>query len=115
MKLTQEQARLVEKKITDKADNIILAKRHDYSGPDDPYANFRRSTLFGVEPWRGVMIRLSDKLSRILSIMEAKGESKVKDETLLDTLADAVNYTRILGGMVAETLQLTEWWEEDNG
>jgi len=106
MKYTQEQALALQKQIIDKANSILLAKRHDYSGADDPFGNFRKSNLFGVEPWRGVMVRLSDKLSRIQSIMEAGGKSRVVNETLEDTFADLVNYSCILAGLCFEELEV---------
>jgi hypothetical protein len=102
--LTQAQAIGVQNAIIMKAYNIILAKRHDYSGADDPYGNFRKSELFAVEPWRGIMVRMTDKMSRIQSIMEAGGETLVKDESLFDTFADLVNYSCILAGVCYETL-----------
>lgn len=107
-KLSYQQAAEVQQYIIDKANAIVLSKRHDYSGSVDPFGNFRKSGLFAVEPWRGVLVRLTDKLSRIQSIVEAGGESKVKDESLWDTFADAVNYVCILGGLVAEIIGLPE-------
>lgn len=106
--LTYNQAAEVQKYIIDKANSIVLAKRHDYSGSVDPFGNFRKSGLFAVEPWRGVLVRLTDKLSRVQSIVEAGGERKVKEETLWDVFADAVNYICILGGLVAEIVGLPE-------
>ena len=101
-RLTQQGAVELQKYIMDKANAIVLAKRHDYSGANDPFGNFRKSALFGIEPWRGVLVRLTDKLSRIESIVSAGGVVEVRDESLWDTLADAVNYICILGGLVAE-------------
>ena len=107
-KLTYQQAADIQKYIIDKANAIVLAKRHDYSGSVDPFGNFRKSKLFGVEPWRGVLIRLTDKLSRVESVVTAGGVSKVPSESLWDTLSDAVNYVCILGGLVAEIVGLPE-------
>ena len=104
MRLTHEQARLVQEHIINNALSIVEAKRHDYSGPDDPFANFRMSEFAGVDAWRGCMVRLMDKLSRIKQFMEQEGELRVKDESILDTLSDAVNYVCILGGLCAEEI-----------
>ena len=101
MKLTPEEALAVEDTIQQAADNVLLKKRHDYSGEEDPYANFRMSEFVGVEPWRGVMVRLMDKLSRVRHILES-GEQLVLDESIKDTLGDAINYIKILGGLAFE-------------
>lgn len=106
MKLTPNQAVAVQKTIIDKAWSILQNKRQDYSGVDDPFRNFRMSELAGVETWRGCMVRLMDKLSRIRTIVEAEGTTHVADETLWDTFADAINYVGILAGLVVETLEL---------
>lgn len=107
-RLNQQQAMEVQEFIMDMAMSIVEDKRHDYSGGEDPFGNFRKSALFGVDPWRGVMVRLTDKLSRIESIIEADGERRVMDEALWDTLADAVNYVCILGGLVAEIIGMPD-------
>ena len=101
MKFTMEDAKAYEDWITEMADAVVDVKRRDYSGDEDPYANFRQSILVGVEPWRGVMVRMMDKLSRLKNITEA-GEAKVKDESVNDTIADLINYARILGGLLKE-------------
>ena len=103
-RMTHEDAMGLQHSIINLAIGIVESKRHDYSSRDDPFGNFRKSELFGVEPWRGVLVRLTDKLSRIESIMEAGGEVKVSDETLLDTFADCVNYICILAGLCYEEL-----------
>ena len=107
MTWTQQDAVFFEKRITEHADSIVGAKRVDYSGLIDPYANFRRSELFGVPAWLGVIIRMTDKLSRIQSITNAAGVSQVKSELLVDTIADLINYSRILGGLIFEDLGRT--------
>ena len=106
-RLTHEQAMALQHYIMDKALSIVEAKRHDYSGDADPFGNFRKSTLFKVEPWRGVLVRLTDKLSRIENITDT-GVRMVEDEDLWQTFADAVNYVCILGGLVAEIIGMPE-------
>ena len=110
--LTQQEAVELQAYIISKANSIVLAKRHDYSGPADPFGNFRKSALFGIEPWRGVLVRLTDKLSRIESITAGGGKQQVADESLWDTFADAVNYVCILGGLVAEIVGLPKDLQE---
>jgi hypothetical protein len=66
-------------------------KNSDYSG-DNPLANLKECENYGVPAWKGVLIRLSDKYSRIRSIVK-KGSISVKDESLIDTLRDQAVYS----------------------
>lgn len=82
---------------------IVGPKRRDYSG-DQPFRNFYASEQFGVAPWRGTLVRLSDKLSRLCRLAEQGGSSHVEDESLLDTAADALNYVAIAVGLILEAV-----------
>lgn len=79
---------------------VLMPKRHDYSGNDDPLANFRLGQIIGIAPPIGAMLRLLDKISR-LSVLYDK-EGMVKDESLVDTLADAINYVCIVALLISE-------------
>lgn len=70
-------------------------KNHDYGGSNnDPYANFRNSTIAGVSVERGILVRLMDKMSRIATLLDK--EAMVIDEAVDDTIDDAINYLAIL-------------------
>ena len=72
-----------------------VRKNHDYGGTNnDPYANFRNSTIAGVSVERGILVRLMDKMSRISTLLDK--EAMVKDEAVDDTIDDAINYLAIL-------------------
>jgi hypothetical protein len=80
------------------------AKNHDYASHADPLSNFRRCETFGIEAWRGVLVRMSDKWSRIEQFAGGKSAA-VADERLEDTLLDLANYCLlaiILRGEAAE-------------
>jgi hypothetical protein len=76
-----------------KMKSIMGNKSHDYSEDKDILSNFKMTdVLFGVPAYTGVLIRMSDKVSRIQNIT-AKGSNKVKDESMQDTLLDLANYS----------------------
>jgi Domain of Unknown Function (DUF1599). len=49
---------------------------------------------FGVHPFEGVLVRMSDKWARINSLVK-HGTSEVRDESIEDTLVDLANYAFI--------------------
>lgn len=67
------------------------AKNFDYSG-DDPLANLRMCEQIEIPAWKGVLVRLIDKWSRILTFAQ-KGVFLVKDESVVDTLKDNAVYS----------------------
>lgn len=79
-------------------------KNHDYSG-DDPLSNLKMCESIGIPAWKGVLIRLMDKWSRLTNF--AKQEVLlVEDESLIDTLKDNAVYS---------ILCLILWEEEKEG
>jgi hypothetical protein len=69
-------------------------KNHDYAG-EDPLSNFRISEKIGIPAWKGALIRLSDKISRIWTFAK-KERLEVSDETFMDTLMDLAVYALII-------------------
>lgn len=100
-RLTPQEALMVQLGLFVRALDIISKKRHDYSGSRDPFANLRMAEFVGVEPWRGVLVRRMDKISRRRHILEA-GQAEVSGESLLDTLVDEINYLAIEAGLLLE-------------
>ena len=82
------------------------AKRHDY-GNEDVLANFKLSELAGIPAWKGCVVRMGDKFSRIMGFAK-KGKLEVKDESIKDTLMDMATYALI--GII-----LLEGEEDENG
>lgn len=66
-------------------------KNHDYAKDQDPLSNLRMAKELGLPPYMGSLLRFGDKWSRICEIVKKK-KTLVKEETLEDTLLDAVNY-----------------------
>jgi len=73
-------------------------KNHDYAG-DEYLSNFLMCEKhMGIPGWIGCIIRLSDKMARIMNLAKTD-EISVGDETITDTLMDLAVYaiiTRIL-------------------
>lgn len=67
-------------------------KNHDYAPSSDPLANFRLCEKLGVESWKGVLVRMSDKWSRIQQLTTGKTP---KNESLRDSLIDNAVYSLI--------------------
>jgi hypothetical protein len=65
-------------------------KSHDYSYDTDPLSNLRRAKALGVDPVKGVLIRLSDKWCRIEQLSSGKTP---KNESLRDSLIDNAVYS----------------------
>ena len=64
-------------------------KGHDYSGTVDTLDNLREFGSFGV------LVRIGDKFKRLKHFYK-QGELKVKDEKILDTMDDLINYALYL-------------------
>lgn len=65
--------------------SLMMKKNADYACDTDLFRNFR---YFGS---LGVLVRLSDKLAR-LRTFEERNTFSVTDESLRDTVMDAINY-----------------------
>lgn len=65
-------------------------KNHDYAKTEEPLSNFKRAEAFGIEPWKGILVRMSDKWSRIEEL--SKGKTP-KNESLRDSLVDNAVYS----------------------
>ena len=68
------------------------AKNHDYATAENPHANLERVARIGIEPWRGIVIRLCDKFMRVEQFCRS-GELAIKSEGLEDTFMDIANYS----------------------
>lgn len=63
-------------------------------GNPDPWANFRLASHFGVHPYDGVLVRLSDKYIRTQNLRRNPANERV-GESLIDTVSDSVAYALI--------------------
>lgn len=63
-------------------------------GATDPWANFRFSKMFGVSPFIGALVRISDKFVRISNLSKNKECDQI-GESIKDTLFDLSIYCLI--------------------
>jgi hypothetical protein len=79
--------------LCDRLKAMHASKSTDYGCPsgNDPLANIRNGATFvGIEPWKGAMVRLSDKVTR-LATFNATG--RLGHEGVEDTLLDLASYS----------------------
>lgn len=91
--------------------DITTRKNSDYSWDTYTFGNFNMvETLWICTAETGLLVRMTDKFSRIINLINSKKECKVKDESISDTLTDLVNYARILNIY----LLTKEKWMQEN-
>jgi|SRR5579885_2116077 len=80
----------------ERAMKLAEDKNADYASQEDPFRNFRKtSEIAGLTVEQGILVRLGDKISRISNLLRTK-ESRVKSESIEDTIIDAMNYLNIM-------------------
>lgn len=83
---------------------VTRDKNADYAGfaDDDPFANLSTCEKIGIAPTTvGILIRMTDKVSRINTYLK-RGQLKVSDEGIVDTLLDLSNYSILLAGVITD-------------
>ena len=67
------------------------SKSADYGSETDPLANIRQGAEFvGIEPWRGCMVRIADKVQRLKTFCRT---GRLVHEGVRDTLLDLSAYS----------------------
>jgi hypothetical protein len=70
---------------------LHLSKSQDYGSESDPLANIRQGAEFvGIEPWRGCMVRVADKVQRLKTYCRT---GRLVHEGVRDTLLDLAAYS----------------------
>lgn len=97
--MNREDLLATHSKLCQEARALMEAKNHDYSGgkdSSDPFLNFTRVERLGITDTKtGFMVRMTDKLSRLITFVH-NGSFKTKDEALKDTVLDLLNYCILL-------------------
>lgn len=86
--------------------SVHVAKSAGYAGKDNPdaFANFRLSSAFGVSAFKGCLVRLSDKFTRVGNLVRDPSNDMI-GESVKDNLLDLASYA-----LIAYVL-----YEEENG
>lgn len=76
--------------------DLHIRKNAGYAGLDnaDAWANFRMSQAFGVSPFLGCLVRMSDKYIRVTNLVKNSANEQV-GESIKDTLMDLAAYALI--------------------
>ncbi len=70
---------------------LHLSKSQDYGSESDPLANIRQGAEFvGIEPWRGCLVRVADKVQRLKTYCRT---GRLVHEGVRDTLLDLAAYS----------------------
>lgn len=83
--------------------DLIRRKGADYNRDQqeagDTLFNLKVCEILGIVPSteEGILVRLSDKLMRLISLTKPGRDAVVKDESVLDTINDIHNYVDYLG------------------
>ncbi len=116
-KMNRDQLLRVHRRLCEKAVSLMEKKNHDYSGgkaAEDPFLNFTRVEKLGItDTKRGFMVRLTDKISRLITFIDT-GVYKVPDEKLEDTVLDLINYSILLYAFVQTETGKDEYEENSN-
>ena len=101
--MTRERLFSLHQEMTAKAFEILKAKNKDYSPDEDPFSNIRLCERMGVASADvGVLVRMCDKFQRFCNLVKRNGEAAVKDESVVDTGLDFINYIIIELGLMSE-------------
>lgn len=114
--MTREELLKHHEIICKQARDLMDKKNRDYAGNDglEPFANFTRVESMGIcSTEQGFMVRLTDKMSRISSILES-GKNHVKDESFEDTMVDVINYIVLLSAYRQEKRLKAQYGESLN-
>ena len=87
--------------ILDNMQSVYEAKDSDYSATGLPMGNLRKCEDAGIEAWRGCLVRIGDKMSRLENFLKEK-EYLVISEKAEDTVVDLANYAILMSCLLEE-------------
>jgi hypothetical protein len=87
--------------ILDNMQAVYEAKDNDYSATGLPMGNLRKCEEAGIDAWRGCLVRIGDKMSRLENFLKEK-EYLVISEKVEDTVIDLANYAILMSCLLEE-------------
>ena len=87
--------------ILDNMQSVYEAKDNDYSATGLPMGNLRKCEEAGIDAWRGCLVRIGDKMSRLENFLKEK-EYLVVSEKAEDTVIDLANYAILMSCLIEE-------------
>lgn len=76
-------------KILEEMAHLHILKSRDYGQGDDPLANLRSASEFGLPAWLGVLVRMNDKMIRLKAFASKR---TLANESVVDSLRDIACY-----------------------
>ena len=110
---TLEEVKAFRKARYDESMALIDKKGADYNRDQqlagDTLFNLKVCSLLGIVPSteEGILVRLSDKFMRLISLTKPGREAAVSNESVLDTINDCHNYLDYLGLVWSQSRRAT--------
>lgn len=98
---TNEELFKLHQELCDRGLKLMMKKNADYANSHDALRNFRMAKLINVDDAKGILLRMQDKMARIVSFIE-KGHLEVTSEGWDDSIVDLINYAVILHACLRE-------------
>jgi hypothetical protein len=100
--MTREELFKLHKDICEEALELMKKKNNDYASGSDPFMNFKRAEYLGFATAElGVLIRMTDKMSRISTFLK-NGDLSLSNESVYDAIVDMINYSVLLAGLIGD-------------
>lgn len=99
--------------ILDNMQTVYEAKDNDYSATGLPMGNLRKCEEAGIDAWRGCLVRIGDKMSRLENFLKEK-KYLVISEKAEDTVIDLANYAILMSCLLEEikSVNLSRYYNE---
>jgi hypothetical protein len=98
--MTRDELFKLHKDTCEEALELMKKKNNDYASGSDPFMNFKRAEYLGFATAElGVLIRMTDKMSRISTFLK-NGDLSLSNESVYDAIVDMINYSVLLAGLI---------------
>jgi hypothetical protein len=87
--------------ILDNMQSVYEAKDNDYSATGLPMGNLRKCEDAGIDSWRGCLVRIGDKMSRLENFLKDKAFIVISEKAE-DTVIDLANYAILMSCLIEE-------------